>query len=129
VGRQDLTADVDFRALALHGAQAGFDCLVYTSLAAFLRGMGAGEELDHLRAQAARSLDRDMEASALEALMVPGGLGESFKVMVQVREGPATERPPGDGPRLETPSSEAGRPGRAGGDAPPVPTGRARRVW
>lgn len=90
VGRQDITADVDFRALALHGARAGFECLVYTSLAVFLQAMGLQQELDGLRSQAASSLDRDMEAGALAALLDEGGIGGTFKVMVQVREGPGT---------------------------------------
>ncbi|MHB0981532.1 MAG: SAM-dependent methyltransferase [Thermoleophilia bacterium] len=41
VGRQDLTADVDFRALALHGEALGFEPVLYTTLAAFLRAAGA----------------------------------------------------------------------------------------
>lgn len=45
VGRQDLTADVDFRALALHGEDLGFEVVLYTTLAAFLRAAGAEEEL------------------------------------------------------------------------------------
>jgi len=88
VGRQDITADVDFRALSLHGARAGFDCLVYTGLGPLLRAMGAGDELARLRAEAAGSLDKDIEASALAALVEDGSLGDTFKVMVQVREAP-----------------------------------------
>ena len=86
VGRQDITADVDFRALALHGARAGFDCLVYTGLGPLLRALGAGDELARLRAEAVGSLDKDIEAAALAALVEDGGLGDTFKVMVQVRE-------------------------------------------
>ena len=44
MGRQDLTADVDFRALDLHGEALGLECVLFASLAAFLRGMGGLEE-------------------------------------------------------------------------------------
>jgi SAM-dependent MidA family methyltransferase len=90
VGRQDLTADVDFRALDLHGRKAGFETIVFTSLAAFLAAGGAGQEpvtpcelpsclLDD-------PLEADRQATVLEALLDEEGLGGSFKVMVQVRE-------------------------------------------
>lgn len=42
VGRQDLTADVDFRAVALHGEACGLECLLFVPLARFLAA--AGEE-------------------------------------------------------------------------------------
>ena len=41
-GRQDLTADVDFAALDLHGRREGFETVLFTTLAAFLSGGGAG---------------------------------------------------------------------------------------
>ena len=44
-GRQDLTADVDFAALDLHGRNEGFETILFTTLAGFLRGGGAEEEL------------------------------------------------------------------------------------
>jgi len=39
-GRQDLTADVDFAALDLHGRRQGFESVLLTTLAAFLRAVG-----------------------------------------------------------------------------------------
>jgi SAM-dependent MidA family methyltransferase len=48
-GRQDLTADVDFAAMDLHGRRAGFETVLFTTLARFLRGGGAEEELEALR--------------------------------------------------------------------------------
>jgi SAM-dependent MidA family methyltransferase len=88
-GRQDLTADVDFAALDLHGRQAGFETVVFTSLAAFLAAGGAGQELAALREafsqMLADPLEADRQATVLEALLDEEGLGGSFKVMVQVR--------------------------------------------
>jgi SAM-dependent MidA family methyltransferase len=86
VGRQDLTADVDFRALDLHGRGIGFETVLYTSVAALLLADGGEEELRALRASAGGSLEADREASILEALLDDEGLGGAFKVMLQVRE-------------------------------------------
>ncbi|GAB4255982.1 MAG: hypothetical protein Kow00129_16670 [Thermoleophilia bacterium] len=84
-GRQDLTADVDFRALDLHGSRAGFERLFLSSLAAFLRSLGGEGDLEELT-RAEYSLERDAEATVLAALLDEGDLGGLFKVMVQVRE-------------------------------------------
>lgn len=87
VGRQDLTADVDFRALALHGEALGFETVLFTTLADFLRAAGAGEDLrSGSRAGEGYSLEIDAEDAPLAALLDPGGLGGWFKVMLQVRE-------------------------------------------
>jgi SAM-dependent MidA family methyltransferase len=86
VGRQDLTADVDFRALDLHGRGIGFETVLYTSVAALLLADGGEEELRALRASAGGSLEADRETSILEALLDDEGLGGAFKVMLQVRE-------------------------------------------
>jgi SAM-dependent MidA family methyltransferase len=86
VGRQDLTADVDFRALDLHGEALGLECVLFASLGAFLRGMGGLEEAQRLREAATESLVSDMAATALRALMDDDGLGGEFKIMVQVGE-------------------------------------------
>jgi SAM-dependent MidA family methyltransferase len=90
VGRQDLTADVDFRALDLRGRQAGFETIVFTSLAAFLAAGGAGQERVMPRelpcCLLSDPLEADRQATVLEALLDVEGLGGVFKVMVQVRE-------------------------------------------
>jgi SAM-dependent MidA family methyltransferase len=86
VGRQDLTADVDFRALDLHGREAGFETALYTSVATLLLADGGETELRALREEAGISLDADREATVLEALLDEEGLGGAFKVMLQVRE-------------------------------------------
>jgi SAM-dependent MidA family methyltransferase len=98
VGRQDLTADVDFRALQLHGEALGLECVLFAPLAAFLRGMGGLEEAQRLGESATDCLDSDMAATALRALLDDAGLGGEFKIMMQVGEG-ASER--GDRPDEE----------------------------
>lgn len=86
IGRQDLTADVDFRALDAHGRAVGFETVLYTSVAALLQAGGGQEELESLRARAVDSLEADREAAVVEALLDGHDLGGAFKVMLQVRE-------------------------------------------
>ncbi len=87
-GRQDLTADVDFRALDLHGSRYGFHRLLLTSLAAFLASLGAREDLEAGRREQRESYDfeRDIQLSTLAALLDEHDVGGLFKVMIQVRE-------------------------------------------
>ena len=89
-GRQDLTADVDFAAVDLHGRREGFETVLFTTLAGFLRGGGAEDELQALRdgtaATASDPLEADRQATVLANLLDERDLGGAFKVMVQVRE-------------------------------------------
>ena len=111
-GRQDLTADVDFAALDLHGRREGFETVLFTTLAAFLQGGGAEGELQALRAAAATAtacaetvaaaatppdvaamaagaadpLEADRQATVLQKLLDERDLGGAFKLMVQVKE-------------------------------------------
>jgi len=87
-GKQDLTADVDFRALDLHGSRYGFHRLLMTSLAAFLAGLGAREDLEagHREQRESYDFERDIQLSTLAALLDENDVGGLFKVMIQVRE-------------------------------------------
>ncbi len=96
-GQQDLTADVDFAAVDFHGRQEGFETVLFTSLAAFLRGGGADDELSRLYRGTVASmgtdasasdgdpLETDRRATVLRALVNEDGLGGTFKLMLQVR--------------------------------------------
>ncbi len=90
VGQQDITADVDFRALDLHGREVGFETVLFTTLAALLRADGGEAQLAALTDRAARvcaeALEAGKEADVLRGLIDPEGLGGAFKVMLQVRE-------------------------------------------
>jgi len=89
VGRQDLTADVDFRALDAHGRRAGLETVFYITLADMLRADSGAQRLAALREQAARAtedaLEADRQATVLEKLLDYNGLGGAFKVMLQVK--------------------------------------------
>lgn len=86
VGRQDLTADVDFRALDLHGRRAGFETVLYTTVADLLKAGGGEDMLRVLRERAVASLQIDRRASILQKLLDGEDLGGAFKVMLQARE-------------------------------------------
>lgn len=78
-GLQDITAHVDFSALADAALAAGLDLLGYTSQAAFLAGCGITEILaGYDPADSRRYLPRAGEA---QALLSPSEMGELFKVL------------------------------------------------
>ncbi len=88
-GRQDLTADVDFSALDLHGQLEGFETVLFTTLSAFLRAGGAVDELKAFRDGTAEAvadgLEADRQATVLTNLLDEQDWGGAYKVMVQVR--------------------------------------------
>ncbi|WP_342120141.1 class I SAM-dependent methyltransferase [Pseudoduganella sp. OTU4001] len=79
-GLQDITAHVDFTAMALAAQDAGADVLAYNSQAGFLIGAGIGELMQ--RFDPADALNYLPHASALQKLLSPAEMGELFKVLV-----------------------------------------------
>lgn len=78
-GLQDLTAFVDFTALAEAGCGAGFDLAGYCSQASFLLGNGLAERLEE--AQALPERERHQLTLAAKRMTLPGEMGERFQVM------------------------------------------------
>ncbi|MES2297012.1 MAG: SAM-dependent methyltransferase [Pseudomonadota bacterium] len=79
-GLQDITAHVDFTAMALAAQDHGLDVLAYMSQAAFLLGAGIGELL--LRTSPDDATRFLPQANALQKLVSPAEMGELFKVLV-----------------------------------------------
>ena len=78
-GLQDITAHVDFSALAGAGASAGLDVLGYATQAQFLVNCGVTQVLARTPAEdAANYLPRAAEANTL---LSPSEMGELFKVL------------------------------------------------
>jgi SAM-dependent MidA family methyltransferase len=79
-GLQDITAFVDFTALAEAGIGAGFELAGYCSQASFLVGNGLAVQL-----QAIEDLDDPMDrlrrTNEVKRLMLPGEMGERFQAM------------------------------------------------
>jgi SAM-dependent MidA family methyltransferase len=79
-GLQDITAHVDFTAMALAAQDAGIDILGYLNQAGFLIGAGIGELL--LRTDPTDIKAYLPQAGALQKLVSPAEMGELFKVLV-----------------------------------------------
>jgi SAM-dependent MidA family methyltransferase len=79
-GLQDITAHVDFTAMALASQEAGLPVLAYMNQASFLLGCGIGEMLMATDPQdALRFLP---QSKAVQKLVSPAEMGELFKVLV-----------------------------------------------
>ena len=79
-GLQDITAHVDFTAMAVAAQDGGLDVLGYMSQAAFLIGAGIGDLL--LRTDPQDASAYLPQANALHKLLSPAEMGELFKVLV-----------------------------------------------
>ncbi|MGE5651168.1 MAG: class I SAM-dependent methyltransferase [Bacillota bacterium] len=79
-GLQDITAHVDFTAMARAAIDGGLDLLGYTSQAAFLLDAGIGDLL--LRTSPEDLLRYLPQANAVQKLISPAEMGELFKVLV-----------------------------------------------
>lgn len=78
-GLQDVTAHVDFTAMAVAAVEEGIEVLAYTSQAAFLLNAGIGELL--LRTSPEASMQYLPQANAVQKLISPAEMGELFKVL------------------------------------------------
>jgi SAM-dependent MidA family methyltransferase len=78
-GLQDITAHVDFTAMALAAQDAGIEVLGYLNQAGFLIGAGIGELL--LRTDPSDLKAYLPQAGALQKLVSPAEMGELFKVL------------------------------------------------
>ena len=78
-GDEDLTAHVDFSALAEAGVAAGLELLGYTSQAQFLVNCGITEVLDEANVESA--LHYAPLAAQAQKLLSPAEMGELFKVL------------------------------------------------
>lgn len=79
-GLQDITAHIDFSAIAQAAVSTGLEVLTYTDQASFLMAAGIGDLLLRTSPEdAARYLP---QASAVQMLLAPSEMGELFKVLV-----------------------------------------------
>jgi SAM-dependent MidA family methyltransferase len=88
-GLQDLTAFVDFTAVAEGGMHAGFELAGFTSQAAFLLNNGLQDRLEVASEDAITQHRRVQEA---KRLTLPGEMGERFKVIGLQRGVDASEQ-------------------------------------
>ncbi len=85
VGRQDMTAHVDFTALIDEGRSVGLRPVFLATQGEFLLSLGYALMEDSLQAAAIGSAERRLNARAMRRLVDPEGLGK-FKVLVQDKD-------------------------------------------
>ncbi len=83
IGGQDITSHVDFTNLVRHGRGAGLEVCGFTTQKNFLLGLGVLEELLETEGAAAGDMDKVQHNRAIAGLIAPGGMGDTFKVLVQ----------------------------------------------
>lgn len=79
-GLQDLTASVDFTALAEAGVAAGFDFAGYCSQASFLLGNGMAGVLERIE-RMRDPVEQQQRRNEVKKLTLPSEMGERFQVM------------------------------------------------
>ncbi|MDT8419990.1 MAG: SAM-dependent methyltransferase [Desulfuromonadales bacterium] len=92
VGCQDITAHIDFTALQRIGEQQGLRKLYFGEQYRFLMGLGFFEALVELQAREPDPQKAQALRMTLKNLILPeGGMGESFKILVQGKDVGAPE--------------------------------------
>lgn len=84
LGDQDMTAHVDFTSLATVGEEVGLHLTGFTNQMSFLIGLGAEQMLGALE-------PGSLECQRATHLLRPGGMGQTFKVLVQHKGIPAPQ--------------------------------------
>jgi SAM-dependent MidA family methyltransferase len=82
IGRQDITAHVNFSSLKVWGEEAGVKTVGYCPQGTYLVSAGIDEVMQEI---CQKSPDQIYDASGIKTLILPEGLGESHKVMIQYK--------------------------------------------
>lgn len=87
VGEQDITAHVNFSALAEWGLEAGLRPMGFVSQSSFLLNMEIDRHIARLHAELPE--DKYLQAAAqVRSLLMPDGVGESHKILIQSKNAP-----------------------------------------
>lgn len=82
IGEQDITTHVDFTTLALDSIACGLQVTGFTTQKNFLLGLGILEELKTPASLGVDGMEEVNHNRAIGALIAPGGMGDTFKVLV-----------------------------------------------
>jgi len=85
-GLQDITAWVDFSAAARAAVAAGLDVAAYTTQAHFLLATGILQEMETEKSRARNQGEMLAMAAELRQLLMPGEMGERFKLLALSRD-------------------------------------------
>ena len=83
IGEQDITTHIDFTSLAEAGKAAGLEVAGFTDQSYFLMGSGIEEEFQQLEDLNAKNIGAFKNNVTLKKLLIPGGMGSTFKVLIQ----------------------------------------------
>ena len=83
IGEQDMTTHVDFTALVEGGKAAGLEVTGFTEQSYFLMGCGIEEEFQQIETVGPGTIDAFKSNITLKKLLMPGGMGSIFKVLIQ----------------------------------------------
>ena len=83
VGYQDITSKVDFTTLALAGKDADLEVTGFTTQFYFFMGLGILEEIKETSELTINNLETFKWNQGIKELMMPGGMGDDFKVLIQ----------------------------------------------
>ena len=100
IGRQDISAHVDFSLLQSEGCAAGLNTLAYMTQAELLQGLGLNDLLHRLRIAPMPERERSANLVSMRELVKPEGLG-GFKALFQEKATGVTDIAqiqPGDAP-------------------------------
>lgn len=81
VGEQDITAHVNFSSLKKWGEEVGLKTIGYCEQGPFLVSLGIDEIIEELYGE----VPDPVEVSKIKGLIMPEGMGESHKVMIQYK--------------------------------------------
>ena len=81
IGEQDITASVNFSALIDYGEESGFEKLSYERQTNFLFRHGLIERIAAMEHNG--TMDNLQDRLAIKNLLVPGGVSDNFRVLVQ----------------------------------------------
>ena len=84
-GEQDITAHVNFTALRARGVERGLDALALVTQSQFLIGIGEETQFADAFQECNLPQERAKVALQLKHLITPGGMGETFQVLVMSR--------------------------------------------
>ena len=84
-GEQDITAHVNFTALRARGVEHGFDALALLTQSQFLIGIGEETQFADAFQECRLPQEHTKRAMQVKHLIAPGGMGETFQVLVMAR--------------------------------------------
>ncbi|MBI5048838.1 MAG: SAM-dependent methyltransferase [Deltaproteobacteria bacterium] len=86
IGYQDITSKVDFTSIAMAGKDVGLEITGFTTQSYFLIGIGILEQFKEIGELGINNLDTFRWNQGIKELMLPGGMGDDFKVLIQHKD-------------------------------------------